>query len=126
MKAFIQNSFSGSTLHNPYITLTDLSGAHHFSPGSIIRLEANDNYTVVHFQGRRPFVVSKVLKIYEEMLRPFGFIRTHRSHLVNKQYVQRIEKSTLIMQDASVAEVCRRKVKTVRQMLEAGIMSHAS
>ena len=126
MKSFIHDSFLVAPINDHYITLTDLSGAYHVLPNSIIRLEANDNYTVVHFQGRRPFVVSKVLKIYEEMLRPFGFIRTHRSHLVNKQYVKRIEKSTIIMEDASVAEVCRRKLKTVRQLLDTGIMSPAS
>ncbi|RZK32302.1 MAG: LytTR family transcriptional regulator, partial [Hymenobacter sp.] len=106
-----------------HLTLTDHSGAHQFLTGNIIRMQANDNYTIVYLRGRRPFVVSKVLKIYEELLRPLGFIRTHRSHLINKQYVQRIEKSTIIMQDASVAEICRRKEKSVRQMLSQHALS---
>ena len=108
-------SENGTTHHQ--LTLTDHSGSYEFSTGNIIRMQANDNYTIVYLRGRRPFVVSKVLKIYDEMLRPFGFVRTHRSHLVNRQFVQRIEKSTIIMQDASIAEICRRKEKSVRQML---------
>ncbi|WP_410493385.1 LytTR family DNA-binding domain-containing protein [Chryseobacterium sp. 7] len=36
------------------------------------------------------YLISKPIYEYDEMLKPFGFIRCHQSHLVNKQYVLRI------------------------------------
>ncbi len=92
------------------IILTDNKGEHAFSSANIIRMEAADNYTIVHFSNRpRPFIISKVLKVYEELLSPYGFVRTHRSHLVNKQYVKRVEHNNVVMQDASVARITQRK-----------------
>ena len=103
------------------LVLIDSRGEHFFSSGNIIRMEAADNYTIVYFKdNRRPFVVSKVLKVYEEMLSPYGFVRTHRSHLVNKHFVKQIESNTIIMEDASVASITRRKRKVcIRQLQTA-------
>ena len=92
------------------LILTDNRGEHAFSSRSIIRLEAADNYTIVYFNNRqRPFIVSKVLKVYEELLSPYGFVRTHRSHLVNKYFVERVERNSVVMQDASVVRITQRK-----------------
>jgi len=91
------------------LPVSDLRKIYYFLPQQIIRLEASDNYTLIYFDGRPPFVVSKVLKCYEEVLKPFGFVRTHRSHIVNRSYIKCIHSDTIIMQDASVAELSRRK-----------------
>ena len=103
------------------LVLNDKKGEHRFSSLNIIRMEASDNYTIVYFKdNRRPFVVSKVLRVYEEILSPYGFVRTHRSHLVNKHFVKHIDNNTIIMQDASVALITLRKRKRcVRQLLSA-------
>jgi two-component system LytT family response regulator len=108
------------------LTLTDLNGPHFFFTGSIIRMEASDNYTIVYFKERRPFVVSKVLKIYEEMLKPFGFVRTHRRHLINTQFIKAIDETSIIMQDASVAGITKKKKSSIIKQLGIVRLSHAS
>ena len=100
------------------LTLIDSKGEHLFSSGNIIRMEAADNYTIVHFKDRqRPFIVSKVLKVYEQLLSPYGFVRTHRSHLVNKHYVERVDRCSVIMQDASIVRITKRKRKVCTRQL---------
>ena len=99
------------------LILADKAGKHFFFTTNIIRMEASDNYTIVYFEGRRPFVVSKVLKVYEDLLKPFGFVRTHRSHLVNTNFIQSIQQFHIIMKDDSVAEVAvKRKTRIVKQL----------
>ncbi len=106
MQPTIANKSSASTYRLP---LADKKGTHYFLPEEIIRLEANNVYTTLYFEKHPPFMVSKVLKIYEELLKPFGFVRTHRSHLVNRQFIRCVTSDAVIMQDASVAKVSRNK-----------------
>lgn len=88
------------------------------SPSEIIRLQAHSNYTYVYFKNHPPVLMAKVLRVYAELLRPFGFVRTHRSHLVNPQYIHDVdEQGNLRMQDASHAEISRRRKSVVKQSL---------
>jgi len=106
------------------LILADKTGKHFFFTTNIIRMEASDNYTIVYFEGRRPFVVSKVLKVYEDLLKPFGFVRTHRSHLVNTNFIQSIQQFNIIMKDDSVAEVAvKRKTRIVKQLQQEMLLN---
>ena len=118
MRHTIANEDFISTYRLP---LADKKGVHYFMPNEIIRLEANNVYTTLYFEGHPPFVVSKVLKIYEALLKPYGFVRTHRSHLVNRQFVRCVTSDTIVMQDESVAELSRRNKKSVVQQLSLNI-----
>jgi two-component system LytT family response regulator len=71
----------------------------------IIRLEAMSNYTRVYFTDHRPMLMAKVLRAYDEILRPHGFVRAHRSHLINLQYIEGIDANGNIrMLDTSCVE----------------------
>jgi two-component system LytT family response regulator len=92
-------------------------------PGQIVRLEASSNYTRVYFTDHPPVLMAKVLRDYDDLLRPFGFIRTHRSHLVNLQHVRRLdERGAILMCDTSKVEVSRRK----RRQLKLNFNEHHS
>ena len=83
-------------------------------PRQIIRLEARSNYTRVYFNDHPPVLMAKVLRAYDKLLRPYGFVRTHRSHLINPQFVTALDQQGAIrMQDASKVEVSRRKRRAV-------------
>jgi two-component system LytT family response regulator len=89
-----------------------------FSPDQIIRLEAASNYTYVHFMNHTPILMAKVLHQYEQLLKPFGFIRTHKSHLVNIIYIAEFHHNGMVlMRDDSKAEVSRRKKHDVFKAL---------
>lgn len=118
----MQNTIANTDFSITYrLPVVDRTGIHYFSPNEIIRLEANSAYTTLYFAGYPPLVVSKVLKIYEAVLKPFGFVRTHRSHLVNRQFVRFVTNDTIIMQDASVAELSRRNKKSVVQQFSVNL-----
>ena len=92
-------------------------GIHRFRSDQIIRLEADSNYTFIHLENRKPVLMAKVLSEYEKVLEHFGFIRIHRSHLVNRQHIADVQLNQVVMDDQSKAEISRRKRKEVFQLL---------
>jgi two-component system, LytTR family, response regulator len=54
--------------------------------------EAVDNFTRFYFEGRNPILICRTLKYFEDILNNHRFIRIHRSHLINPQYVVRYAK----------------------------------
>ncbi len=94
-------------------------GAWYFTqPDQIIRLEAVSNYTCIYFNNHRPILMAKVLHEYQSLLEPFGFIRTHRSHLINRQHVTAVDENHLVMADKSNAGISRRKRKEVMSVFK--------
>jgi len=105
---------------NYRLVLSTIKGTYFFLPEQIVRLEASTSYTKIYFTDHHSLLLSRVLKAYERLLMPYGFIRTHRSHLVNKNYITQVDnKGNIIMQDSSRAEVSRRKKTEVMKLLRA-------
>ena len=105
---------------NYKLVLSTMKGTYFFLPEQIVRLEARRNYTLIYFFNRNPLLTSKMLKDYETMLEPYGFIRTHRSHLVNRNLIIKVDnKGKITMQDMSKAEISRRKKSEVMKALRA-------
>lgn len=77
---------------------------------NVIRLQAERNYTHLFFTKGPSFLSSKTLLEYEKTLRESGFIRVHKSHLVNSMHIAGYEKQGIVkMKDGSEIEVSRRK-----------------
>lgn len=55
---------------------------------SIIRFEGDNNYTHVHFVNAPKQLVSKTLKEFEDLLVENGFLRIHRSHVINLKHIK--------------------------------------
>jgi len=108
--------------HTPVFRLTvaTTEGTFYFQPQEIVRLEANSNYTFIHFTNRAKLFTARVLKDFAAHLEPIGFIRTHRTHLVNPAYITYISPDGKVkMKDESVAEISRRKRTEVMGKLSA-------
>ena len=60
--------------------------------GSIERLQACDDYAIIH-TGKQSFTISLTLTELEGRLDPQLFLRVHRSHMVNLEYVVRLTRS---------------------------------
>ena len=85
-----------------------------FNADDVVRLEASSNYTLIHTVDKRPLVVAKVLSAYEELLVGMGFIRVHRSHLINKRFVSELTQAgNIILKDNRKIKVARRRRKEV-------------
>jgi len=91
----------------------------------IIRLQAVSNYTFFYTTlSSKPFISSKTLKFYEQCLCDKQFIRTHRTHLVNKAFIQcyfgGILKKLLLSNNDEV-EISRRKLTSVLKTIDTQI-----
>jgi two-component system LytT family response regulator len=89
-----------------------------FSIDRIVRIEGWSNYSRIHFTDHPPILMARVLRSYEILLQRQGFVRTHKSHLVNLQHVLEVQTGgLLLMTDRSLATVSRRKRSEVRHIL---------
>lgn len=100
------------------LALSTSEGLFFFQAANITRLEGDGNYTVFYFTDHKPLMVSKTLKEYEEILSDHNFIRTHKSHLVNKKYVERLDLENILwLIDGSKIIVSRRRRAEVLELL---------
>jgi two-component system LytT family response regulator len=89
-------------------------GIHFFSPADIVRLEAMGAYTQISLADKRQHLVSKSIGEYEDLLAPHGFIRTHKSHMVNRLFVSFLDhEGCLVLRDGTRVEVSRRRKEEV-------------
>lgn len=85
-KVLLNNIGKGSTQK---IMLPTLEGFEIVNIATIIYCEAVDNFTRFHFETGQPLMICRTLKYFEDVLREHRFMRIHRSHLINPDYVVR-------------------------------------
>jgi two-component system LytT family response regulator len=91
------------------------------NPEEIIRCESSNTYTSFYIVGEQKIMVSKPIFEYEELLKDYGFIRCHQSHLINMAKVKSWLKengSELLLQDGSRVPVSRNKKEIVAAALK--------
>jgi two-component system LytT family response regulator len=97
---------------NGKIALPDSNQIEFVNPSQIIHCQGENNYTYVFLKDNRKLLISKTLKEFEELLDEYGFIRVHRSHLINlnevKSYVKR-EGGYLVMSNGASVSISRSK-----------------
>jgi len=64
-----------------------LAGKKKVNPSEVLYLKADVNYTEVFLQGGERIIVSKTLKELEKRFITYNFFRTHKSYMVNLNYV---------------------------------------
>lgn len=100
------------------LAIHTLEGTFFFRTDEITRLEAEGSYTRFFFLNRKPLLASRVLKDFDEMLQAQGFIRTHKTHLVNRAFVRAIHPDGFLeLADESRIEVSRRRRSEVQAAL---------
>ncbi len=99
--------------HMPTGTLSILRGSVHLHIADIVRLEADRNYTRIILTNGQVFLTSKSLSFYAPLL-PEDFVRIHKSHLLNRQYISTMSKYDVQMYDGFVAKIARRKRKAAK------------
>jgi two-component system LytT family response regulator len=87
---------------------------------SLVRIAATSNYCKLFFSDGRTLVVAKLLSWFETRLSSRGFIRLHRSHMVNMQYILRLNKdkrTEVVLKDLLVIPVSRRKKQYCKKVI---------
>lgn len=101
------------------LALPTKEGVHFLFPTEIIRCEALGNYTKFFTATSKQYTISKTLGEYDELLSPYQFIRTHKSHLVNKNFISFVDHNGfVILKDSTKIEVSRRRKEEVMMALK--------
>ncbi len=91
----------------------------------IVRCESSINYTQFIMSDGSKIMITKTLKEYDELLAPHGFIRIHKSHLVNMNAIVRYIKGDggwIELTDGVKIEVSRRKKDILLEAIEKRVL----
>lgn len=90
-------------------------------PSKIMYIEASGNYSKLFFVKGTPMLVSKSIGFFEDVCFDYGFVRVHQSYLVNKRFINRLNRGKftdeLLLTDDTSVPVSFRKREYVRQDL---------
>lgn len=75
--------------HLHKIAIPTMDGLLFFNIADIIYLEADSNYSTVHFKDHPKLLTTRTLRDFEEMLPGNQFFRPHHSYIINVNYIKR-------------------------------------
>lgn len=99
------------------IALPELNGFAIIDVDKIVRCEGLRNYTRIIFRDEPEKIVSRTLLEFENLLTPLGFIRIHRSHLVNLANVVRYIKAQGGLVELRTGELLKVSIKYKEDLL---------
>lgn len=88
---------------------------------SIMRCQSENNYTMFYLDDSRKIVTSRTLKDHEEALTYPYFMRCHRSHMINLNFVDRFDKNDggkIVMKDDAEVPLSRKFREKFFELLE--------
>ncbi len=88
----------------------------------IMYCQSDSNYTILFLSDGSEVLISKTMKEVEKTLENFFFIRVHRSHLINPNYLQEYHRNDggyLIMQDNKKIPISQQKRDLIISLFDA-------
>lgn len=88
----------------------------------VIRLEADNTYTLFYLTNNRKIIISHPIKYYEDLLSPCQFFRPHRSHIINIEQVNEYIKSDggyIVMSNGDSVPISGNKKVEFLKLLES-------
>ena len=101
------------------LIIRDRRGMHRINPANIKRVQAEGNYINIYFKDGRRFLVAKTLKKFEKTVSTSGFVRIHKSHLVNLDLITLIGRSTIKVSGCGSLPIARRRRRQIIEKIEA-------
>jgi DNA-binding LytR/AlgR family response regulator len=79
---------------------------------TVVLLEGDVNYTIFHLEDGKQQVVAHSIKFFETFLETHGFLRVHRSFMINPNHVKNLNKAEykVIMNNGIEAIISRRRI----------------
>jgi two-component system LytT family response regulator len=108
----IHESIEDSKSNISRITLSTANELLVVNTEDIIRIEADNNYSLFYFTNRPKILISKTLKDFEDQLTGNNFFRIHQSHLINLLHVesvQTLDGDFVLLKQGHKAEISRRR-----------------
>jgi two-component system LytT family response regulator len=85
----------------------------------IVHIEGDRNYSYIHLRNGTKKLVTKTLSDLEALLDSKGFYRSHRSHILNREYVLDIKGVSVLLSNEVQVPVSRRKKKQFFEWFKA-------
>lgn len=89
------------------VILPTLEGFEVVKMEDIVRLQGNGNFTDIYLEDKTKKMVCRFLKYFTEIL-PYPFMRVHKSHIINVNYVKAYHKSSggyVVLYDGTEIEI---------------------
>jgi two-component system LytT family response regulator len=102
------------------IALTTLKETRFLYTRQIVRCESDNNYCCFFLDNGEKLLVSRPIYEFEPLLKDYGFLRCHQSHLVNTRYVRswiREDGGYLLLDNGDQVPVSRGKKDATLQAL---------
>ncbi len=112
------NNFRNNT--DKKLVLRTAQDMHVVNINSVVRCMADNAYTTFYLDSGEKIMVSKGIGEYAELLASFGFVRPHQSHLVNLNYIKKLDKTDggfLILKDKTEVPVSSRQKPSLIELL---------
>ncbi len=103
------------------IVLKTAEAMHVVKVNDVVRCEAEGNYTNFYFVDGKRLIVSGILKEYEELLGDDHFFRSHQSHLININHLERFEKRDggfIILKNDHIVPVAFRRKDSLMKVIQ--------
>lgn len=104
---------------NKRLVLRTLEQIHIINIREIIRCQSDNTYTTFYLENNENILVSKGLKEYEDLLCNNGFFKIHQSHIINLQFLRKIDKTSdeVILSDKTRLPLSLRRKQSLLQIL---------
>ena len=118
----LQLSELNNNLHpasNKRIVLRTTEQLYFIPVNQIIRCEADRSYCKFFLDKGKEVIISHPMKDYEDILVEQGFIRLHKSHIVNLSYIEsfvKAEGGSVILSDGTSIPVAERKKSSLMKL----------
>ena len=114
------NNLQQKKPENFKLALSTLDGIYFYDPSEILYCEGENNYTRFIFANNKALLISKTLGEYEEILEEHGFVRIHKSYLVNKKFITKVDREgVVIMSNGKALAFSRRRKEAVMLLLKS-------
>ena len=87
---------------------------------NVVLLKGDVNYTTFHLHYGEIKVVPRSIKFFETFLETHGFLRVHRSYMINPNHVKTYnqDQEILTMCNGQEAQISRRRKHTLKGVVE--------
>ena len=84
----------------------------------IVMFRGQINYTSIHLLSGKVLIVPRTIKIFENLLSEYAFIRTHRAYLVNEIHLKEYDEvnSCMRMSNDMIALISRRRKENLQNL----------
>lgn len=117
LKNMLQNMHDSAA--NFKLAIPFKEGVHFIQPSEILYCEGASNYTRFHTEEGKQYLTSKTLGEYEDLLEPYGFIRCHKSYIVNRNSIAYINhEGFIVLKNSAKVEISKRRKAEVMKLLK--------